>query len=62
MRMRLVMKKTSILVFACVTFLAVGTALFVDPQCLVQIQDGIAQYLRQHGHKSLVEIVGALRW
>jgi dihydroorotate dehydrogenase (NAD+) catalytic subunit len=42
------------------TALAVGTALFVDPRCLVNIQEGIAQYLRQYGHKSVMEIVGSL--
>jgi len=47
-------------VLAGATALAVGTALFVDPGCLVGIQEGIAQYLRQYGHKSVAEIVGSL--
>ena len=42
------------------TGLAVGTALFVDPRCLLQIRDGIAEYLRRHGHASVTEIIGAL--
>ncbi len=42
------------------TALAVGTALFVDPRCLVDIQEGIARYLRDCGHKSVAEIVGSL--
>ncbi len=40
------------------TGLAVGTALFVDPGCLPRIGEGIAAYLRRHGHKSVKEIVG----
>jgi dihydroorotate dehydrogenase (NAD+) catalytic subunit len=39
---------------------AVGTALFVDPACIVSIRDGIADYLAQGGHGSIREIVGAL--
>lgn len=42
------------------TGLAVGTALFIDPGCLVKIRDGIADYLARHGHKSITEIIGAL--
>ncbi|MCK4601096.1 MAG: nitronate monooxygenase, partial [Phycisphaerae bacterium] len=42
------------------TGLAVGTALFVDPACLLQIRDGIADYLIRHGHKSIREIIGTL--
>lgn len=42
------------------TGLAIGTALFVDPGCLNTIEDGIAEYLTQHGHKSVQEIVGTL--
>ena len=41
--------------------LAVGTALFVDPGCLLEIRDGIADYLRRRGHASVTEIVGALQ-
>ncbi len=43
------------------TGLAVGTALFVNPGCLLEIRDGIADYLRRHGHRSLREIVGTLQ-
>jgi dihydroorotate dehydrogenase (NAD+) catalytic subunit len=40
--------------------LGVGTALFVDPRCLTDLQDGIADYLLRHGHRSVREIVGTL--
>jgi dihydroorotate dehydrogenase (NAD+) catalytic subunit len=43
------------------TGLAVGTALFVDPACLLTIRDGIADYLARHGHDSLAPIIGALK-
>ncbi len=42
------------------TGLAVGTALFVNPACLVAIRDGIAEYLTRHGCRSVREIIGAL--
>jgi dihydroorotate dehydrogenase (NAD+) catalytic subunit len=42
------------------TGLAVGTALFVDPACIIGIRDGIADYLQRHGHGSITEIIGAL--
>ncbi|MBN1555464.1 MAG: dihydroorotate dehydrogenase [Phycisphaerae bacterium] len=42
------------------TGLAIGTALFVDPRCLVEIKQGIAAYLARHGHKSIHEIIGTL--
>lgn len=42
------------------TGLAVGTALFVDPGCLVTIRDGIADYLTRHGYASVSEIIGTL--
>ncbi len=40
--------------------LAIGTALFVDPAAMVAVKNGIADYLRRHGHASVAEIVGAL--
>ena len=43
------------------TALAVGTAMFVDPACLVEIRNGIAEYLRRHGHAGVSEIVGSLQ-
>ena len=43
------------------TGLAVGTALFVDPGCLLSIRDGIADYLRRHDHASINEIIGTLK-
>jgi len=42
------------------TGLAVGTALFVNPACLISIRDGIADYLRRHNCKSITEIIGAI--
>jgi len=42
------------------TGLAIGTALFIDPTCLVAIGDGIADYLARHGCRSVQEMVGAL--
>ncbi|MFP4140303.1 MAG: dihydroorotate dehydrogenase [Planctomycetota bacterium] len=42
------------------TGLAIGTALFVDPACIVAIREGITDYLRRHGHRSIREIVGGV--
>lgn len=41
--------------------LAVGTALFVNPSCVVDIADGIQRYLVRHGYKSVSELVGSLQ-
>ena len=43
------------------TGLAVGTALFVDPGCLLRIRDGIVDYLRRHGCAGITEIIGTLQ-
>ena len=43
------------------TAVAVGTALFVNPRCLAEIREGIDEYLARHGHRSVKEIIGALR-
>ena len=43
------------------TGLAVGTALFVDPGCIVEIRNGIADYLVRHEFQSVTEIIGSLR-
>ena len=43
------------------TGLAVGTALFVDPACLLSVRDGLADYLTRHGHASLSTVVGSLK-
>ena len=40
--------------------LAVGTALFVNPACIVDIQSGIADFLRRQGCSKLSDIVGTL--
>lgn len=42
------------------TGLAIGTGLFVDPRCIVDIKVGIVEYLACHGYKSINEIIGAL--
>lgn len=42
------------------TGLAVGTSLFINPACLIEIRDGLADYLERTGHSSVKEIVGAL--
>jgi dihydroorotate dehydrogenase (NAD+) catalytic subunit len=42
------------------TGLAVGTSLFVDPAVIRSIRQGIEDYLRQYGHKSIAEIIGTL--
>ena len=42
------------------TGLAVGTALFVDPGCLMDIRDGIGEYLDSHGFTSVTDIIGTL--
>lgn len=43
------------------TGLAVGTALFVDPQTPVRILDGLSHYLAAQGCKSITDIVGTLQ-
>ena len=43
------------------TGLALGTALFVDPQCIVEIKSGIEKYLNSHSNSSIREIIGALK-
>jgi dihydroorotate dehydrogenase (NAD+) catalytic subunit len=41
--------------------IGLGTALFYDPLLGPKINEGIAAYLRQHGHKHVSELVGALQ-
>ena len=43
------------------TAVGVGTAIFTDPVVLVRIVDGIDAYLERHGHRSVTEIIGAVR-
>lgn len=43
------------------TGLAVGTALFVDPRCIVEIKQGIRDYLLRQGNISINEIIGTLQ-
>ena len=40
---------------------AIGTALFVDPRCIVDIRDGIADYLRRHRFARVRDLVGNLQ-
>ena len=40
---------------------AVGTAVFVDPGCLVGIVDGLNAWLDRHGIDDVSEIVGAMQ-
>ena len=42
------------------TGLAVGTALFLDPNIPVQIIEGLRGYLARKGKKDIGEIIGAL--
>jgi dihydroorotate dehydrogenase (NAD+) catalytic subunit len=42
------------------TGLAVGTALFVNPNAPLEIADGVREYLKRKGKKSVGEIIGAL--
>jgi dihydroorotate dehydrogenase (NAD+) catalytic subunit len=42
------------------TGLAIGTALFVNPQCITDIRDGIVEYLTCHGYDSVKDIIGTL--
>lgn len=43
------------------TGLAVGTALFLDPNIPVQILDGLQAYLARKGNHSVTEIIGTLK-
>jgi dihydroorotate dehydrogenase len=40
---------------------AVGTALFVDPQAPIHICAGIVAYLKRRGLKSVRELIGKLK-
>lgn len=43
------------------TALAVGTALFVDPTCPVQIIDGLQRYLAERGVERITDLIGQLQ-
>ncbi len=43
------------------TGLAVGTALFVDPNTPIKVMEGVQQYLAQQGCTSINEIIGTLK-
>lgn len=40
----------------------VGTAIFDDPWAPLRVRDGIAAYLRAHGHPSLQSLIDAVQW
>ncbi|GAG08843.1 unnamed protein product, partial [marine sediment metagenome] len=40
---------------------AVGTALFVDPRTPLDICDGLAGYLKDHGLTSVRDLIGQLK-
>ncbi|MCK5114699.1 MAG: dihydroorotate dehydrogenase [Phycisphaerae bacterium] len=43
------------------TGLALGTSLFVDPRCIVEIKNGIRKYLADRDKSSVQDIIGALQ-
>ncbi|HEU5442346.1 MAG TPA: dihydroorotate dehydrogenase [Steroidobacteraceae bacterium] len=43
------------------TAIGIGTALFYDPFVCKKVNEGIAEYLRENGLESVVELVGSLR-
>ena len=42
------------------TAVQVGTANFIDPQVTIKIKKGMAEWLENHGCKSVTEIIGAV--
>ena len=42
------------------TAVQVGTANFIDPQVTIKIKQGMAEWLENHGCKSVTEIIGAV--
>ena len=42
------------------TGVAIGTALFIDPRCLVEIKHGIGDYLLRHDFAGVTEMIGML--
>ena len=49
------------LMLAGASAVAVGTATFGNPACLLEIVDGIDSYLREHGVERVTDIVGGVR-
>ena len=47
-------------ILAGASLVQVGTALFVDPSAPVQVQAGIAEYMKRHDVARLADLVGAL--
>jgi len=43
------------------TAVAIGTAAMINPTCLIEVCDGIRDYLLEHNHKSVKEIIGTLQ-
>jgi len=47
-------------ILAGATTVGVGTGLFYDPLCCKKINNGILEYLKQHKHQHVTEIIGTL--
>lgn len=43
------------------TAVAIGTAAMINPACLLEVRDGIRDYLAEHNHRSVREIIGTLQ-
>jgi len=46
-------------ILAGASAVAVGTALFINPQVITDIYDGIADYCRRHGFQAVRDLIGA---
>jgi dihydroorotate dehydrogenase (NAD+) catalytic subunit len=42
------------------TAVAVGTAIFTNPNAIAEVHDGIVAYCERHGFKSVSELTGSL--
>ena len=49
------------MLLAGATCLSVGTAMFVDPMCIIAIKQGILAYLKRHNFANIGQIVGAMQ-
>ncbi|NLX06902.1 MAG: dihydroorotate dehydrogenase [Phycisphaerae bacterium] len=48
------------LMLAGATAVAIGTALFIDPQCPIKILDGMTDYCRRHGVRRIADLIGTV--
>jgi dihydroorotate dehydrogenase (NAD+) catalytic subunit len=48
-------------ILAGASSVAIGTALFVDPQTPIRIVEGLRHYLQDHGLRAVSELVGQLK-